>query len=107
MSYDVWLEVDLGGAEPHVVGGTINHTSNTAPMWRLAGAEIADMDGKLAGECTPALEHAVTELTTRPEAYRHLDATNRWGTVETTLRFLRDILEACRSAPKATLRVSY
>ena len=40
MSYDVWMEANLGGPSPYTIDPGINHTSNTSGMWREAGCDL-------------------------------------------------------------------
>lgn len=105
MSYDVWLEADLGGPNPITIDENINHTSNTSAMWRDAGADLLEMHGKLAGECIDSLESAVITITNNKEHYRAMEPCNKWGTVESTIGFLQKVLDLCRKAPKAKLVV--
>jgi hypothetical protein len=47
MSYDIWLEADLGGPEPlHL--DSWNYTSNCAAMWRAAGADLSEFHDRPA-----------------------------------------------------------
>ncbi len=105
MSYDVHLEVDAGGPET-VECYWRNHTSNTSRMWRDAGADIAEMYGKPAGECARALASAADRIETHPDLYSPMESPNGWGTRESTVLFLRDLADACERFPKATVRVS-
>lgn len=110
MSYDVYLEVPTGS---RAAGGPAmttvydrNHTSNTANMWREAGCDIAEFEGKGAVEFGAALERAISEISTKRAYYRKFEPENGWGTVETTLDFLNDLLEACDRHNYAIIHVS-
>jgi hypothetical protein len=105
MSYDVYLEVDAGGPET-VEAYWRNHTSNTAGMWRAAGVDIAECHGRPASQMAEGLAVAIEAIKADPEAYRQYEPGNGWGTVETTLSFLGDLLDACIRYPRATVRVS-
>lgn len=105
MSYDVYLEVDAGGPEP-VKAYWRNHTSNTAVMWREAGCDIADFEGAGAGTFSVALASAIADIEARPDHYAQWNPENGWGSVETTLAFLRDLSDACENYPAAKVRVS-
>ncbi len=50
MSYDVCLTLETGGEEQAMVTCSRNMTSNVAPVWREADADLAEMDGKKAGD---------------------------------------------------------
>jgi hypothetical protein len=106
VSYDVWLEVDLGGPEP-VRLDTLdaNHTSNTGGMIEeAAGKPIREWDKMPAGEVAELALRAACDLRRRPAYYDAMAPTNGWGTRESTIAFLDTIEAACRAAPKATFR---
>lgn len=107
MSYWIRLEADLGGPEMIEVGDlSWNYTSNCAPMWRSAGADLASFDGRPAWECIPVLGAAIGEMDLHPEIYEEMNPENGWGSFDTLLPLLRDLLEAFRAAPNAIVRVS-
>ena len=106
MSYDVWLTIDTGGPEPATVCDIGNMTSNVAPMWRLAGADLAEFDGKKAGDCLAALHHAIADMTVFPEKYEALNPPNGWGDAAGCLRYLSDVMLAFEKHPLATVVVS-
>lgn len=105
MSYDVSLEVDTGGPEAVEVYSR-NHTSNTAAMWREAGCDIASFHGAGAGTFSVALDGAIRDMEERPKHYAKWNAPNGWGSYETTLEFLRDLLDACKRHPATKVSVS-
>lgn len=106
MSYDIWLEIDTGGAEPAQIDTSRNMTSNVAPMWRKAGAELAEFHGRPAGEVLPLLRVAVAAMEDDPEPYRAMNPANGWGSYETCLGFLRDLVADFAAHPRATVVVS-
>lgn len=106
MSYDVYLEIDTGGPEPASVGMDWNYTSNCAPMWRLAGADLAEFDGKKAGECLPYLTKAIASMLADPEPYKALNPENGWGSYRTLVPALRDLAYDFGRHPNATVRIS-
>lgn len=106
MSYDIWLEIDTGGPEPATVAQDWNYTSNCAPMWRAAGAPLADFDGELADTCLPVLNHAIAELENNPDPYRAMDPENGWGSYDSLLPALRRLRDMFAAHPRATVRVS-
>jgi len=106
VSYDVYLEISTGGPSPKAVFDR-NHTSNTASMWREAGCDIAEFDGRPAREFAVALAEAIQDISGNPDYWqRHHAPSNGWGTVDTTLRFLSDLLVGCTLHPDTTVRVS-
>lgn len=107
MSYWVTLTIDTGGPADVGVTEGRNMTSNVAPVWRAAGADLAEMDGKRAGECLPLLESAVACIDEHPGRFSSLvlgDGT--WGTVGGCRNYLAKLAEDCRKHPLATVRVS-
>jgi len=108
MSYDVWVEADLCpqcGCNP-APGTQWNYTSNMGPAWRAAGADLAEFDGRPAHECAAVLAQAIETMEADPERFRAFDSPNGWGTMETLLPALRDLLATLRVLPGATVRVS-
>lgn len=99
MSYDVMLQG--WGITPV----SLNMTSNVAPMWRLAGADIATFHGKSVRVCLPALRHAVEQMELHPEVYRPMNPSNGWGDYESCLGFLRDLITEFAKQPTARIYV--
>lgn len=105
MSYWVYLEIKQGQSLADVFER--NMTSNVAPMWRKAGANLAELDGKLGEWMIPPLTVAVVRMKAEPDEYKKLNSPNGWGDYETTLAFLEDLLAACREHPQATFRANH
>lgn len=106
MSYDVWLAIDTGGPEPVQVGESWNYTSNSSAAWCEAGADLAEFDGKPAGECARILDKAIERMRTEPAKFKSLDAPNGWGTYDTLVPALEKLRNTMRRHPKATVVVS-
>lgn len=105
MSYDVSLTIDTGAPEATVVYSR-NHTSNTAQMWREAGCDIAAFDGMPAPEFAASLGPAIEKMKAEPDRFRAYEPGNGWGSFETTIEFLTELLIACGTHPKTTVEVS-
>lgn len=105
MSYDVSLMIDTGGPEQVEVTWR-NMTSNVACMWRHAGADLAEFDGRKAGEVYPLLVDAVAEMLANPGTYRAMNPPNGWGSYETCVEFLRQLAVDFGAHPNATVSVS-
>lgn len=105
MSYDVYLAIDTGGDEPVDVFDR-NHTSNTSNMWRKAGCDIAEFDGKTAPVFEEALRPAIAEILANRHEYTEFEPSNGWGDIDSTVRFLTDLANACAAHPKTIVRVS-
>jgi hypothetical protein len=107
MSYDVWLTIDTGGPEPAVVGrDSWGYTSNCAPMWRAAGADLGEFDGKLAGDCARLLRSAIVRMKAIPATFEAMNPENGWGSYKTLVPALERLLKEFELHPLATVRVS-
>jgi hypothetical protein len=106
VSYDVSLTIDTGGPEPADVGSDHNMTSNVACMWRHAGCNLAECDGKTAADMLPMLAAAIAKMRAEPATYRAMNAPNGWGTYEGCLGFMERLHADWTAHPKATIRVS-
>ena len=109
MSYDVDL-VDNYCAHckrgENVLGtGGWNYTSNMAPAWCAAGADLAKFDGKPARDCAPVLGAAIDKMTAFPEFFATFDAPNGWGSMRTLVPALRQLLAAMEAHPDAIVEV--
>ena len=108
MSYDVSLEITVDTGTPYEVCLLdLNYTSNCAPMWRHAGADLREFDEAPASEAAGPLAEAVKRMETDPDTYRAMNPPNGWGDYEGALAFLRKIAEAGGAHNKATVRVSW
>jgi hypothetical protein len=105
MSYDIHLEIDTGGPEPATLTDW-NFTSNVSAMWCAAGTDLAEHDGKKAGDLIDELGEAISELKAQPARYRAMDSPNGWGTYEHLLPQMEVLLAQYRAHPLATVRVS-
>jgi hypothetical protein len=106
MSYDVYLEVDTGAGNYACIGDW-NMTSNVAPMWRKAGADLAEMADMPAWRAADLLRGAVDMMRAYPADYEALNPANGWGDYEGCMGFLEVILRACERHPRAVLRVGH
>ena len=105
MSYDIWLEIDTGGSERARVTDGWNYTSNCGPMWRAAGADLAEFHNKPAGECLPVLRNALDVLRMEPTKFRAMNPPNGWGSYETLIEALEELAQQFASHPKSIVQV--
>jgi hypothetical protein len=107
MSYDVSYEVTLPDGTTTGFGWR-NYTSNCAPMWRRAGCDIAEFDGRTVTEFASALALAVAAMEADMGTYRAMNPANGGGDADDMLEtFLRPLLRGARAAhPAAIVRVS-
>lgn len=113
MSYDVTLvEKATDGTDRELFYA--NHTSNTAQMWRDAGVNLKDFNGAPAATMVQPVRAAAHQIAIRPADFVHHVPRRRDGvtpsimngTVESTVRFLLDIADACEAHPTATVEVT-
>ncbi|MGH3795966.1 MAG: hypothetical protein ACRDSP_13875 [Pseudonocardiaceae bacterium] len=83
-----------------------NMTSNVAPMWREAGADLAEFDGRAAAEVLPVLRTAIAAMEDDPAVYEAMNPANGWGDYDSCLEFLRELVKDFTAHPKATVVVS-
>jgi hypothetical protein len=105
VSYDIGLCIDTGGPEPAYLTDR-NQTSNVAPMWRHAGADLAGFHGRIAADALPALRAAIATMEDNPATYKAMNPPNGWGDYDSCLEFLRGLVTDFTSHPKATVMVS-
>lgn len=105
MSYDISLEIDTGGPNPASVGREFNMTSNVAPMWRLAGADLAEFEGQYAGNVLHLLDKAIEDMAASPGKYTPLNPLNGWGSYDTCLEFLQELRAEFANHPQARVKV--
>jgi hypothetical protein len=113
MGWDAWIELDTGGQEPHVIreyddqGRYLNYTHNTNGMWRSAGLELRDFDGKAAAELILPLSQCLTVMESDPERFRAMEPENGWGSYDGTVDVLRRLLDTCMRHPEGTIRFCF
>jgi hypothetical protein len=115
MSYDIWLEVPYDVAYAEAIAGPAgdpydgeswNYTSNMAPAWRAAGADLADFDGQTAGSFIGCLAAAIDVMREQRDDYaKRYDASNGWGSMETLIPALEELLAMFERWPGYTVAV--
>jgi hypothetical protein len=123
MSYDISLTNPSPGESCGHCGGTgkeptrdedtwygspldWNYTSNCGPMWRKAGADLGEFDGKPAGECAPILAAAIDAMEAEPEVYRAMNPSNGWGDYDSLVTSLKRLLKGFQDNPHLIVYVS-
>lgn len=107
MSYDV---MGMAPACDHCGRGSEcifswNYTTNMAPAWREAGADLAESHGKTSAECAPLLRAAIAKMEAEPERFERFNAPNGWGSMATLVPALRQLLGYFEGYPKTTVQV--
>lgn len=113
MSYDIWLEKPQPGCpecgRPDAIATITdgwNYTSNCGPMWRAAGADLAEFHDKPAGQCVLPLHIAIHAMQSDPAKYRAMDPPNGWGSYDTLLPALKELIAQFETHPDAIVKVS-
>ena len=108
MSWDFWMEVDVGGKEPLPVTGFENVTYNLSPMFYKAfgNGGIRRLNSKTGAECEPLLKKVLIEMKTNQTEYEALNPENGWGSYAEAIDLLARLLQWSVIAPKAIMRVS-
>lgn len=100
MSYDISFMVKVEGIDQYVEVGSCeaNTTWNVREMIvKSTGLEWNnEANNGLCKDVIPHIERGLFELTEHPEEYKKYEASNGWGTVESTKRFFENILTAWR-----------
>ena len=107
MSYDVWMEADLGGPEPVAVELLeINYTYNVSKMFSAAiGETPSKWNGKPASEVREACLKILAAFEADPAKFQAMNPENGWGDFDGARNFIRSISDACQKAPRAIVRV--
>jgi hypothetical protein len=100
MSYDVSINCSHGHE-----AWSGNMTSNVAPMWREAGADLAEFDGQTTEWAVSELRPALADMESNPEKYIAMEPSNNWGDYHGCKRFLETILEKAIANPDHVLSV--
>lgn len=112
MSYDIWTERAESAPAPHpdcraahaeelplVLAEAGNMTSNVAPVWRAAGCDLGEFDGKTTDELRPAAQAALDRLKADPRAFdQYVRGGGSWGTVESAIDYLERVVAMCDEA---------
>lgn len=97
MSYDISFKVKVEGVDAWVDVGDCE--ANTTWNVRKMITESTGLpwnnccDNGLCSEVIPHIENGLHELVNNPEKYKQYEAKNGWGTVESTIRFFRRIID--------------
>lgn len=106
MSYDVYLEADLGAGFIRVGSLDSNMTYNIAPMVQHAcGTTPSAWGGMKAGDVAKIATSVAEAIEKDPTTYNAMNPANGWGSADGCKRWMCEIAEACNEAPLATFRV--
>lgn len=104
MSLGIYLSVtvDTGGAEPHTFElWEASPTYNLTRMWKAAGLNLSEWEGRSASECVRELQLAVERMEADPDKFKALNPPNGWGDYDGLLEVLTEFRDHCEAHPKA------
>ena len=101
MSYDIDFRVKVEGADEYISVGDCdaNITWNVRKIIELSTG-LPWMNEENNGYCKdiiPCIEKGLHELLNNPKKYKPYEAPNGWGTVDGTIIFYEDIINAWRN----------
>jgi len=93
----------------HVYSSNITH--NLTEMARAAGIHKAlwrpeEIPATHARDIVQLLDDGLRLLVAEPDRFRRFNSPNGWGRYDDFVEFVRGVLDACRTWPNATIRVS-
>ena len=104
MSYDIDFRVKVEGVDRYVSVGDCdaNITWNVRKIIELSTGLpwLNEANNGFCKDIVPRIEQGLYELKNHPERYKPYEAHNGWGTVEGTIRFFENIIQAWRNFKK-------
>lgn len=107
LDFYLYVEVDTGRDEPYRADlFDANVTHNLGKMADAAGIygllwRPEENGIETAGQMIEPLRKAVADMAANPAKYQQHNPSNGWGSYEVFLSFVRGVLEACETHPKA------
>jgi hypothetical protein len=85
-----------------------NMTHNVSTMWVEAGIydSLYNSHGLKAGSIIFNLEEGLQKMTENPEKYKKLEPDNGWGTYDGAIKYLEEIILACKNNKKGIIHIS-
>lgn len=106
MSYDIRATCPCGCENCKFDYVDWNYTSNMAPAWRAAGADLAEFHGDSCGELADALDQAIEDMEENLGHYAEtFDSPNGWGSMATLVPALKNLRDQCNECRVATVEV--
>lgn len=96
MSYDINIGTYL-----------INHTYNGCECCKdIIGITPRDFTGKKGSDVLLLATKVYNELKNNPKHYEHYMPDNECGTIKTWIKFMKEIIEACKKYPNEIVEVN-
>jgi hypothetical protein len=113
LDFSLIMYLDTGGKEPYEVElfsqnitHNLNEMAERACIYMALWRPDELFPDPTAGNLIPLLEAGLAELRSLPKYYKQFNAANGWGTYDDFVPFVENVLNACKSHPKATVSVS-
>lgn len=107
MSIAIWLEINTGIQDTHVVE-VGSFTSLASKIWDAAlEMSLKDLNGKSAELCVDILSAAVDRITNRPDKFQRLDLSTDHCLGMIAMACLYSLFMACKMHPKCIVRMHY
>lgn len=119
MSWDINLVVNVDGEEVKLpyydprngwdVYGSINYTHNTNPMIRIKfpGWSYEGLSGMSAKTLIEKLQPVVEDMNSRKKFYDDMNPDNGWGSRESLIQVLNELIAWCKRFPSAIVEASF
>lgn len=90
----------------YIVEEVGSYTYNVSSMYKKAmGGTLNVFYGMIGQEMISILEKGIEEMESNREEYKELNPNNGWGNYDDALKFLKDILNACKENPDAIFTI--
>ena len=92
-----WINVEPREQTAETFEG--NLTYNVGLMLRRAGIHPHILEGQMVKVVRPVIENAYMTMFENPDYFRQFEASNGWGTYESTMKFVSNLNVYLASAP--------
>lgn len=107
MLVEISWDVNLKDKNNKTTADVGNYTYNVSPMYEKAmGMTLSDFNNMATKQAIQILEKGISEMIENKHLYIELNPDNGWGNYEGALKFLQDILKACKKHCKSYIDVS-
>lgn len=101
MSLGIYLDCPCCGSK----AWEASPTYNLGPMWREAGCDMGEWEGKTGEEVGPMLKAAIEAMRADPERFKRLNPENGWGDYDGLLDVFETFAAAVTQHPKFKIRL--
>ncbi len=78
-----------------------NYTYNCGVMWReiYPDEKMVQIDGMTGKEALQKLKHALDEMQKKPDKFKALNPSNKWGNCIAFMGYLENLIDNCEERP--------